>query len=354
MALGKAKVESSSSRRGAVRTHMSASRDRGLGVSSRARSGQRLRSVRSGGRVGAAQVGEVQRARILTAAAQVVAERGYVGMSVARVTGRAGVSRRTFYDLFDDREDCFLAIFDQVVVRATKVANDAAAGQGGWREQVRAGLLGLLQFAGDERVMGTLVVVHALGCGPDVLARRARSLGPIIAFIDRGRSQSKNGQGLPPLTAEGIVGAVLAVIHGRMLERPGDSLVDLLNPLMGMIVLPYLGQAAAAKELARAAPKVRHTPGRPARDPMDGLGMRLTYRTLRVLAVIAEGPGASNREVADRAGVHDQGQISKLLARLEHLGLIENNGRGHAKGEANAWRLTDKGDEVQRSIRVGG
>ncbi len=274
-------------------------------------------------------------------------------MSVARVTGRAGVSRRTFYDLFDDREDCFLAIFDEVVARATVVANDAAVGQTGWREQARAGLSGLLQFAGDERVMGTLVVVHALGCGPDVLARRARCLGPLIAFIDQGRSQSKNGQGLPPLTAEGIVGAVLAVIHARMLEHRDDSLVDLLNPLMGMIVLPYLGQAAAAKELAKPVPEVRHTPGKPARDPMDGLEMRLTYRTLRVLAAVAEHAGASNREVADRAGVHDQGQISKLLARLEHLGLIENSGRGHAKGEANAWRLTDKGDEVERAVRIG-
>ena len=287
------------------------------------------------------------------AAAQIVGEHGYVGMSVARVTARAGVSRRTFYDLFDDREDCFLAIFDEVLARATMVANDAAVGQAGWREQVRAGLLGLLQFAGDERVMGTLVVVHALGCGPNVLARRARCLGPLIAFIDQGRSQTKNGQGLPPLTAEGVVGAVLAVIHGQMLERPDDSLVDLLNPLMGMIVLPYLGQAAAAKELTKPAPKARHTLGGPARDPMDGLGMRLTYRTLRVLAAIAEGPGASNREVADRAGVHDQGQISKLLARLDHLGLIENSGRGHAKGEANAWRLTDKGDEVERAVRIG-
>ncbi len=298
------------------------------------------------------RVASIQRARILTAAAEVVAEHGYAGMSVARVTGRAGVSRRTFYDLFDDREDCFMAIFDEVVARATTVANDAAAGQTGWREQVRAGLSGLLQFAGDERVMGTLVIVHALGCGPDVLARRARCLGPLIAFIDQGRSQSKNGQGPPPLTAEGIVGAVLAVIHARMLERPDDPLIDLLNPLMGMIVLPYLGQAAAAKELSRSTPSVARVPRKQAKDPLDGLDMRLTYRTLRVLAVIAEHSGASNRQVADHAGVHDQGQISKLLARLDHLGLIENNGPGHAKGEANAWTLTPKGHEVETAVRV--
>ena len=60
--------------------------------------------------------------------------------------------------------------------------------------------------------------------------------------------------------------------------------------------------------------------------------MRLTYRTVRVLSVIGEAPGASNREVAEGSGIADQGQISKLLARLERLQLIENTGGGQLKG----------------------
>ncbi len=98
-------------------------------------------------------------------------------------------------------------------------------------------------------------------------------------------------------------------------------------------------------------PKARAGTMKPAKDPLDGLDMRLTYRTLRVLTAIAGRPGASNREVAAHAGVQDQGQISKLLARLDHLGLIENTVRGHAKGEANAWTLTPKGQEVEQAIR---
>ena len=62
--------------------------------------------------------------------------------------------------------------------------------------------------------------------------------------------------------------------------------------------------------------------------------MRLTYRTLRVLAEIAAAPGISNREVAEAAGVRDPGQISKLLARVEGLGLVRNTGGGQAKGAA--------------------
>ncbi len=80
--------------------------------------------------------------------------------------------------------------------------------------------------------------------------------------------------------------------------------------------------------------------------------MRITYRTVRVLIAIASGPGASNREIATGAGISDQGQVSKLLTRLEHLGLIDNQGAGPAKGAPNAWTLTPKGRRVEEAVRI--
>ena len=80
--------------------------------------------------------------------------------------------------------------------------------------------------------------------------------------------------------------------------------------------------------------------------------MRLTYRTARVLQCIAELPGASNREVAESAGVTDPGQISKLLRRLERLGLTANTGGGHLSGEPNAWKLTPLGGQVAQRLSV--
>jgi AcrR family transcriptional regulator/DNA-binding MarR family transcriptional regulator len=288
---------------------------------------------------------------MITAAAHVVDDYGYGGMSVARVTARAGVSRRTFYDVFEDRENCFVAVFDEAVERARMVAVRAAAGGGSWRERVRAGLAALLVFAGDDPVTGSLLIVHALGAGPKTLSRRARGLETLHAIIDQGRSQTKAGKEPPPLTAEGTVGAVLSVIHARLLEPDHGPLIDLLNPLMGMIVLPYLGPVAAAKELTRPAPKTKHGTMARAKNPLDGLRMRLTYRTLRVLSAIATLPDASNREIADHAGVSDQGQISKLLARLERLELIHNTGP-NTKGEPNAWQLTPKGHEIQHAVGI--
>jgi chromosome segregation and condensation protein ScpB len=82
-------------------------------------------------------------------------------------------------------------------------------------------------------------------------------------------------------------------------------------------------------------------------DPLDGLNIRLTYRTMRVMAVIAVQSGLSNIEVGARAGITDRGQISKLLARLARLGLLENTSDGQAKGLSNAWRLTARGQQVE-------
>ncbi len=307
---------------------------------------------RPGARVAATQVSDVQRARLLRAAMEVVGELGYGGMSVARVTARAGVSRRTFYDLFDDREDCFLAVFEAAVTRASVLAREAVTEEDSWRGRVRAGLCALLAFFDDEPLLGSLLVVDALGAGPHVLERRARVLEALIAGVDEGRAEAPVGEELPPLTAEGLVGAVLAVVHARMLERERRPLLAIANHLMGMIVLPYLGPSALAEELAQPVPRVPRKPARAPEDPLDGLGLRLTYRTLRVLAAVATHPGGSNRLVADTAGVHDQGQMSKLLSRLESIGLIANSGQGHTKGEPNAWTLTPRGREVEHSVKI--
>ncbi len=108
-----------------------------------------------------------------------------------------------------------------------------------------------------------------------------------------------------------------------------------------------------ARGVAAGAPRSAH-------DPLEGVQLRLTYRTARVLEGVAElrggepvgGRGPSNRMVADVAGIHDPGQISKLLRRLEGLGLLANTGEGHAAGEPNAWTLTGRGERVAQSIRV--
>ena len=144
-----------------------------------------------------------------------------------------------------------------------------------------------------------------------------------------------------------------------MVKREAQPLAELHGELVGIVVLPYLGAAAARREQQQPAPEPTGAAleallgaGGAGEDGLAGLPMRLTYRTMRVLEGVARHAGASNRQVADHAGIADQGQVSKLLARLQRAGLLVNGSAGHSKGEPNAWSLTPKGETVARGIRV--
>lgn len=295
------------------------------------------------------RLSEIQRARITGAMCELVHERGAGGVTVAHIVQRSGISRRTFYELFEDREACFLAAFDRAIAMAGESVIPAYQDSGRWRERIRAGLCALLEFFDAEPDMGFLCVVGALGGGRPALERRAVVVEALVAEVHKGRRDARASRKPDRLVAEGLVGAVLAVIHTRMREHSPKPLVGLLGPLTGMIVLPYLGTAAAEREIARPAPTApRHV--RPHGNPLRELDMRLTYRTVRALLAIAAHPAASNREVSAAAGITDQGQISKLLARLQNLGLIHNDGNEHGRGEPNAWTLTATGEDLAHVI----
>jgi len=299
--------------------------------------------------LGRERVTEIQRARIVAAMVEECSVRGAANVTVAHIVARAGVSRRTFYELFSDREACFLGAFDEGVARATRYVLETYDPGAPWIDRVRTALAGLLSFLDVERGTGRLLLVGSLGAGAGALEHRRRVLALMVALVEEGRAKTKVGADLPPLTAEGVVGGVLSVLHSRLLEPGMGSLLELTGPLMSMVALPYLGPAAARGEMAKPVPKAPVT-ARHEGNPLGELEMRLTYRTVRVLMAIAAHPGSSNRVVAEAAEVTDQGQMSKLLARLQQIGLIENSGRGVARGEPNAWTLTDKGWRVQGAI----
>jgi DNA-binding MarR family transcriptional regulator len=220
-----------------------------------------------------------------------------------------------------------------------------------------------------EPAVRRLVFVEALAAGPRVLARRARVLESLAGVVEEGRSHAKAPGLLPGLVAEGVVGATFGVIHTRLLELRPEPLVELLGPLMAMIVLPYRGSAAAARELSRpprarsrgrSAPPIAVSWPSGSSSPVD---YRLTARAQMALAAVAGRPGLNNREVSEVIGLADQGQVSRMMKRLQEQGLVENT-QAHVKRLARAWRLTVDGEAVidahhslkqaQRTTRRGG
>jgi AcrR family transcriptional regulator/chromosome segregation and condensation protein ScpB len=305
-----------------------------------------------GSPAGAMFAAGLQRGRLLSATLALVGERGYEGVTARSVSERAGVSNRAFYECFGDREDCFLAAFNHAVAGLELEARAAWESELGWTARVRSAVAALLRALDHEPAVRRLVFVDALAAGPRVLGCRARVLESLAAVVDGGRANAKAPRQLPPLVAEGVVGATFGVIHARLLELRPEPLVNLLGPLMATIVLPYRGSAAAARELECPTPRI------PTREARTGEGLlvrplgtavpvdyRLTVRARIALAAVAGRPGMSNREVSEEIGLADQGQISRIMKRLVEQGLIEN-ARTNSKRVARAWRLTADGEAV--------
>jgi AcrR family transcriptional regulator len=323
-----------------------------------ASSGRLVSSLPLGGEEQADQVrrssvswGGLQRGRLLSATFALVGEAGFESVNARRVSERAGVSSRTFYESFNDREDCFLAAFNYAVNGLELEVREGWESELGWTARVRSALTALLRALDREPAVRRLVFVEALAAGPRVLASRARVLERLAAAVDRGRVNADAPSSLPPLVAEGLVGGAFGVIHARLLELHPKPLIELLGALMAMVVLPYRGSAAAARELERPVPRslARRRDGtrrssRPlgSASPVD---YRLTVRTQMALAAVAGRPGLSNREVSEVIGLSDQGQISRMMRRLSEQGLVEN-AQTHTKRLVRAWRLTVDGQAV--------
>jgi AcrR family transcriptional regulator/DNA-binding MarR family transcriptional regulator len=309
------------------------------------------------------QLVDLQRARILAAMFDLIFEHGASNVTVAHVVERSGISRRTFYEIFDDRDECLLAAFQDAISYASERVLPAYRAGNGWRERIRAALLELLRFLDEEPVLARLLIVESHSGGAGTLALRNELVAKLTETLEQGReatknspsrSQTKTGFSPPPLTGEGLVGGVLTVIHSRLVERDREPLIKLTNQLMSMIVLPYLGPTLAGRELERPISSSTGTSKDSAllSDPFKDAGMRLTYRTVRVLAAIGEHPGASNRLIAETAEIKDQGQISKLLRRLERIAMIVNASPDPGQGAPNKWTLTTNGDKAVTTIKT--
>jgi AcrR family transcriptional regulator len=301
-------------------------------------------------------VEEAQRTRILEVLAEAMAERG-AGVSVADVVARAGVSSGAFHEAFPDREACLLAAIELGVTRASRGVLVAYDAETRWLDAVKAALAAFLRFLEDEPALGRLLVVYSLSGGARVLRRRVQILSALAVAVDRGGSEGPPDRQRPPaVIAEGVVGAVMAILQNRLLADEPAGVMDLFGSLVSIIVLPYLGAGVARRELTRPAPRIRTVGGiEPhvgAGSAQQGARIRLTYRTARVLRSIADYPGASNREVADRAGIVDQGQVSKLLNRLQARGLILKTGEGRTRGAPNSWCLSERGELVLADVSV--
>jgi AcrR family transcriptional regulator len=192
---------------------------------------------------------------MLEAMASAVAAKGYAGTTVADVVGGAGVSRKTFYEHFRDKEDCFLAAFDagvQLLVDAVERATLDAEGE--WREHIRAGVRAYLSALSAAPDFARTFLIEVLAAGPHALERRAEVHGRFAELLKTLHEsyRADHPEEIPQLPDEvfiAVVGAVNELVSDRVRKGRTADLPE-LEPVISYLQISFLaGHAAGERAL---------------------------------------------------------------------------------------------------------
>jgi AcrR family transcriptional regulator len=195
-----------------------------------------------------------QRERLIAGLAEAVAENGYAGTTIAHITRHAAVSRRTFYEHFESKDECFVAAYDTVMAELRERIAEAFDEQDEWPEAVRAGIGAMLRFLASEPNLARLCMVEALVAGPVVVERYDAAIQSLVPYFEAGRKGRSKAvlSRLSPSTEEALVGGMVSLVSRRIIAGKTDELESLLPDLVEFTLTPYLGSADAAKVARRA------------------------------------------------------------------------------------------------------
>jgi AcrR family transcriptional regulator len=193
-----------------------------------------------------------QRERLIAGLAEAIAENGYAGTTIAHITRHAAVSRRTFYEHFASKDECFVAAYDTVMTELRERVGQAFEEEADWPHAVRAGIAAMLAFLAAEPNLARLSMVEALVAGPVVVERYDSAIQSFVPYFQRGREgrSKKVLARLNPTTEEALVGGMMSLISRRIIAGKTAELESLLPDLVEFTLTPYLGSEKAA-EIAR-------------------------------------------------------------------------------------------------------
>ena len=190
-----------------------------------------------------------QRERLIAGLAEAIAENGYSGTTIAHITRHAAVSRRTFYEHFSSKDECFVAAYDTVMVELRDRVSAAFEGADDWPHAVKAGIGAMLEFLAAEPSLARLCMVEALVAGPVVVERYDAAIQSFVPYFQSGREGRPPEvlARLSPTTEEALVGGMVSLISRRIIAGKAEELEELLPDLVEFTLTPYVGSAEASK-----------------------------------------------------------------------------------------------------------
>lgn len=197
------------------------------------------------------EVAEQQRERLFTATVELVAKRGYRNTSVNHIVKAARVGHAAFYELYEGKEDCFLAAFDRIVAESTEAVSEAVAETDGWPEEMAAGLACLRDLIVADPRRARIALVEVQAAGPRAYTRYEEAVDRVAPKLREGRAFSKEAAALSSTLEEAILGGILWIVHQRLVKGELGEADALLEETVQIALAPYLGDEDA-KRLAAA------------------------------------------------------------------------------------------------------
>jgi AcrR family transcriptional regulator len=190
-----------------------------------------------------------QRERLIAGIAEAIAENGYAGTTIAHITRAAAVSRRTFYEHFSSKDECFVAAYDTVMKELQERVSAAFDESEEWPQSIRGGIEAMLEFLAAEPNLARLCMVEALVAGPAVVERYDAAIQSFVPYFQQGREGRPPEvlARLSPTTEEALVGGMVSLISRRIIAGKTEELEELLPDLVEFTLTPYLGSAEAAE-----------------------------------------------------------------------------------------------------------
>jgi AcrR family transcriptional regulator len=189
-------------------------------------------------------VAENQRERLLNGVVEAVAERGYTATTISSITAAAKISRRTFYEYFEGKEDCFGAAYEMIEAHVLdSMLAPPRAGEE-WPDRVRARLAALLEVLSRDEAVTRCFLVEPLAAGGEVTARYREAMGLLAATL---RPEPPPSELNMEVRDQALIGGIATLIVRRLNSGGAQRLPDLLPDLTELALAPYMGRQEAKR-----------------------------------------------------------------------------------------------------------
>jgi AcrR family transcriptional regulator len=179
---------------------------------------------------------------------------GFRDAHITEVVHRTGVSRRTFYEHFKGKEECFAAAYGRSMEQLWQLTLREFEMQDDWTDGLRAGFAAMLSALARRPEVASVCFVEVLAAGPLAAARRDEAMREFLPLFESAPTEVPRTLRIFEALGLGRVADLSAVLHREIAGGRVEELPELLPELMYIMVLPFLGPEAAARALERPAP----------------------------------------------------------------------------------------------------